>query len=183
MAAALGLKQILKQVAKPSLSSGALAGGVALLTGANPAQALASAAVDTVASAIPLAGLRKLSPKSYGKRTLIDPKTGEKIVQQTTHELEIPLNVVTSLGANFLTAPLIYGGQQEQIEQQLLQRSAVNRLPLQEELMNLSPGTMSQVSGAEFQRLLNQVPQNSWMNYLDPADQQIIQNTLNPRLL
>jgi len=183
MAAALGFRELLKQVARPSLTSGAFSGGMALLTGANPLQALASGAVDTVASAIPLAGLRKISPKSYGKRTLIDPKTGEKIVQQTTHDLETPLNIVTSLGTSFLTAPLIYGGQQEQIEQQLMQRSAVNRLPLQEELMNLSPGTMSQVSSAEFQQLLNQVPQNSWMNYLDPSDQQMIQSTLNPRLL
>ena len=109
MAAAPGFKEILKQVARPSLTSGALAGGLSLLSGANPLQALATGAIDAAASAIPLAGLRKLSPTSYGKRVLLDPSTGEKIVQQTTHPLETPLNLVTSLGTNFLTAPLIYG--------------------------------------------------------------------------
>jgi len=183
MSAALGFRELLKQVARPSLTSGALSGGMALLTGANPLQALATGAVDTAASAIPLAGLRKLSPKSYGKRTLINKETGEQIIQQGAHPLETPLNIATSLGTSFLTAPLIYGGQQEQIEQQLLQRSVVNQLPLQEELMNLSPGTMSQVSSAEFQQLLNQMPQGSWADNLNPYEQQMLQGVLNPRLM
>lgn len=178
-----GFGQLLRQVARPALTSGAFTGGMSLLTGSTPLQALATGAVDTAASAIPLAGLRKLSPKSYQKRTLIDPKTKETVVQQGSHPLDTPLNIVTSLGASYATAPLIYGNQQEQIQQQLMQRSVVNQLPIQEELAYLSPGTMSQVSTTEFQQLLNQMPQRSWTDYLDPSDAQMIQEALNPRLM
>jgi hypothetical protein len=49
--------------------------------------------------------------------------------------------------------------------------------------MNLSPGTMSQVSSAEFQQLLNQMPQGSWADNLNPYEQQMLQGVLNPRLM
>ena len=179
MASAAGFGRLLRDVAKPSLTSGALATGVSLLGGANPLQALATGAVDTAASAIPLGFLRKVSPKSYTKRTLIDTKTGEKIVQQGTHDLETPLNIATSIGAGYLTSPLIYGtGQQQQMMQQTEQRSLVNQLPM--EYQDLSPGTQFQMTGLpdnkQFEQFLNQ--QGGWINYLSPQDQQLVQQTL-----
>ena len=179
MASAAGFGRLLRDVAKPSLTSGALATGISLLGGANPLQALATGAVDTAASAIPLGFLRKVSPKSYTKRTLVDPKTGEKIVQQGRHDLETPLNFATSVGAGYLTSPLIYGtGQQQQMMQQVEQRSLVNQMPLQDQL--LSPGTQFQMTGLpdpnDFQQFLNQ--QNNWSQYLSPQDQALLQQTL-----
>ena len=179
MASAAGFGRLLKEVAKPSLTSGALASGLSLIGGANPLQALATGAVDAAASAIPLGLLRKFSPKSYAKRTLVDPKTGEKIVQQGTHNLETPLNIATSVGAGYLTSPLIYGtGQQQQMMQQVEQRSLVNQMPLQDQL--LSPGTQFQMTGLpdpnDFQQFLNQ--QNNWSQYLSPQDQALLQQTL-----
>ena len=44
MAAGLKFGKLLKEVAAPALTSGSLAGGFALLTGASPIQALATAA-------------------------------------------------------------------------------------------------------------------------------------------
>ena len=179
MAAAAGFGRLLKEVAKPSLTSGALASGLSLIGGANPLQALATGAVDAAASAIPLGLLRKFSPKSYAKRTLVDPKTGEKIVQQGRHDLETPLNFATSVGAGYLTSPLIYGtGQQQQMMQQVEQRSLVNQLPM--EYQDLSPGTQFQMTGLpdnkQFEQFLNQ--QGGWINYLSPQDQQLVQQTL-----
>ena len=179
MASAAGFGRLLKEVAKPSLTSGALASGLSLIGGANPLQALATGAVDAAASAIPLIGLKKFSPKSYTKRTLVDPSTGEKIVQQGSHPLETPLNIGTSIGAGYLTSPLIYGtGQQQQMMQQVEQRSLVNQMPLQDQL--LSPGTQFQMTGLpdpnDFQQFLNQ--QNNWSQYLSPQDQALLQQTL-----
>jgi len=161
MASAAGFGRLLRDVAKPSLTSGALATGVSLLGGANPLQALATGAVDTAASAIPLGFLRKVSPKSYTKRTLIDTKTGEKIVQQGTHDLETPLNIATSIGAGYLTSPLIYGTgeqvaptdtvQSQQILQENIQRDLLNsKLAGKYGMPNAySPGTMFQMQGLE----------------------------------
>ena len=175
MASAAGFGKLLREVAKPSLTSGALAGGLALVGGANPVQALATGGVDVLASALPLALLRKVSPGSYAKRTLIDKKTGKEIVQQGSHELETPLNIAASVGAGYLTTPLIYGtGQQEQMAQQVEQRSLVNQLPLDDQL--LSPGTQFQMSGLpspdKFQQLLNN--QNNWSQYLSADDQALL---------
>lgn len=179
MSPALGFGQLLRQVAKPALTSGAYSGGMSLLMGANPLQALASGAIDTLASGASLGVLRKASPKSYGQRTLIDEKTGEKTVQQLTHPLETPLNIATTIGTGYLVNPLIYGsGQGQQISQQIEQRSLVNQLPLQEQL--LAPGTQFQTAGLptgdQFQQLLNQ--RGSWTQYLNPEDQKLLQQAL-----
>jgi len=183
MASAAGFGQLLKQVAGPSLTSGALAGGLSLLTGANPLQALLSGAADAGASAASLGALRKLQPKAYGTQRLKDVETGEIKTVQKTSPLEIPVNIAASLGTSYATAPLIYGGQQEQIAQQLGQRSVVNHLPLEQELANLSPGTMSQVPGAQFQQLLNRASQNSYTQYLSPQEQELLASGLNPRMM
>ena len=124
MASAAGFAQLLKDVAKPALLSGGLATGVSLLGGANPLQALASGAVDVAADVVTLGTLRKLAPGAYAKKTLIDPATGKKVVQQGSHPLETPLNIAASIGAGYATAPLIYGnGQPQQIAQQVEQRA------------------------------------------------------------
>jgi hypothetical protein len=175
--------QLMSQVAKPSLTSGAYSGGLSLLLGANPIQALAAGAVDAGASAASLGLLRKLNPKSYGQRTLIDTKTGEKITQEITHPLETPLNVATSIGVNFLAGPLIYGGgQKEQISQQIEQRSLVNQTPINQQLV--SPGTQFQMAGlpdaSQFEQLLNQ--RGNWTQYLSPEDQALIAGVVSPRL-
>lgn len=178
MASAAGFAQLLRDVAKPALASGGLATGLSLLGGATPLQALASGAVDVAADVVTLGALRKLAPKAYTKRTLIDEKTGEKTVQQGSHPLETPLNIGTSIGAGYLTAPLIYGtGQQQQIAQQVEQRALVNNLQTPQ---FLSEGTNFQLTGLpdpkNFEQLLNQ--RSNWQQYLSPEDQALIQQTL-----
>jgi hypothetical protein len=178
MASAAGFAQLLKDVAKPALMSGGLATGVSLLGGANPLQALASGAVDVAADVVTLGALRKLAPGAYAKKTLIDPATGKQVVQQGSHPLETPLNIGASIGAGYLTAPLIYGtGQPQQIAQQVEQRALVNNLQAPQ---LLSAGTNFQTAGLpdpqDFQQLLNQ--RGSWQQYLSPEDQALIQRTL-----
>jgi len=178
MASAAGFGKLLKEVAKPSLSSGAFATGMSLLTGGSPIQAVATGLVDTAASAAPLLALRKLNPGAYGKRVLIDKNTGKEIVQNVTSPLETPLNIASSIGAGFLANPVIYGGQEQQMSQQVMQRSLVNQLPMQEQM--LSPGTQFQMAGLpptdDFQNLLNK--KSNWSQYLSPEDQALLQQTL-----
>lgn len=178
MASAAGFGQLLRGVAKPALTSGALATGVSLLSGANLLQALASGAVDVGADFITLGALRKLAPEAYQARTLIDKKTGKEIVQQGSHPMETPLNIGASIGAGYLTAPLIYGtGQQQQIAQQIEQRALVNNLQTPQLLANY---TNFQLSGLpmhhNFQEYLNQ--RNNWQQYLSPEDQELVNQTL-----
>jgi hypothetical protein len=162
MAAALKFGELLRQVARPALTSGALSSGVSLIMGASPMQALASGATDAVASGASLGLLRKMSPGAYRKRTLIDQKTGEKIVQPGQHPLEGTLNFATSVGTGYLVNPLIYGSPEQQVaptdtvqSQQILQEN------IQRDLLNsklagkygmpnaYSPGTMFQMQGLE----------------------------------
>lgn len=178
MASAAGFAQLLKDVAKPALTSGGLATGMSLLGGANPLQALASGAVDVAADIVTLGALRKLSPGSYGKRTVIDKATGKESVVQDTHPLETPLNVAASIGAGYVTSPLIFGnGQQQQIAQQVEQRALVNNLQTPQ---LLSDNTNFQLTGLpthqDFQELLNQ--RGNWQQYLNPEDQALIRQTL-----
>ena len=178
MASAVGFAKLLREVAKPALTSGGLATGLALLGGANPLQALASGAVDVAADVVTLGALRKLSPNSYRKRTVIDKATGKESVVQDTHPLETPLNIAASIGAGYATTPLIYGtGQQQQIAQQVEQRALINDLQTPQ---LLSPETNFQLNGLpdpqNFQRLLNQ--NGSWQQYLSPEDQVLVRQTL-----
>ena len=164
MAAGLKFGKLLKEVAAPALTSGSLAGGFALLTGASPIQALATAATDTVSSGASLGLLRKLSPQSYAKRTLIDPKTKEKVVQEGSHPMQGWLNFGTSVGMGQLVNPMIYGtndlqnqviptdtSQSQQILQENIQRDLLNStLAGKYGLRNTySPGTMFQMQGLE----------------------------------
>jgi|DEB19_MinimDraft_3_1074340.scaffolds.fasta_scaffold00249_9 hypothetical protein len=183
MAAGVAFGQLLKQIAAPALTSGALSGFVSLLGGASPGQAAASSLLDTAASAGSIGLLRKLRPKSYSTQRIKDLDTGEVNTVNKTSKLETPLNIAASLGTSYVTAPLIYGGQQEQIEQQILQRSLVNNLPLEQEIASLSPGTQYQLPEAQFQQLLNQVPNSSWMQHLTPQEQEELISALNPRMM
>ena len=164
MAAGLKFGKLLKEVAAPALTSGSLAGGFALLTGASPIQALATAATDTVASGASLGLFRKLSPQSYAKRTLIDPKTKEKVVKEGSHPMQGWLNFGTSVGMGQLVNPMIYGtndlqnqviptdtSQSQQILQENIQRDLLNStLAGQYGMPNAySPGTMFQMQGLE----------------------------------
>jgi len=178
MASAAGFAQLLKDVAKPALTSGALATGMSLLGGANPLQALASGAVDVAADVVTLGALRKLRPDAYRPVRTKNLDTGEETVVQGTHRFETPLNIAASIGANYVTSPLIYGtGQPQQIAQQLEQRALINNL---QEPQLVSPGTNFQLGGLpdpqDFQQLLNQ--RNSWQQYLSPEDQALIRQTL-----
>jgi hypothetical protein len=182
MASAAGFAQLLKDVAKPALTSGGLATAMSLLGGANPLQALASGAVDATADVVTLGALRKLSPGSYRKRTVIDKDTGKTSVVQDTHSLEVPLNIAASIGASYVADPLIYGaGQQKQMAQQVEQRALINGLQTPQ---LLSPNTNFQLNGLpdpqNFQQLLNQ--KNNSAQYLSPEDQLLLQQAQRPVL-
>lgn len=183
MAGEAAFGKLLKQIAGPALTSGAFTGAMSLLGGATPGQALASSLVDTAVSGGSIGLLRKLRPKSYGTQQLKDLKTGEVTTVNKTSKLETPINIAASLGTSYVTAPLIYGGQQEQIEQQILQRSLVNNLPLEQELPTLSPGTQYQLPESQFQNLLNQTPNTSWMQYLTPEEQDALINAVTPKMM
>ena len=91
---------------------------------------------------------------------------------------ETPLNIAASIGAGYVTSPLIYGtGQTQQIAQQVEQRALVNHLQAPQ---LLSEGTNFQMAGLpdpqDFQQLLNQ--RGSWQQYLSPEDQALIRQTL-----
>lgn len=185
MAGAASFGKLLKEVAGPALMSGGLTGGLALIGGSSIPNALAYGLADTAASGGSLALLRKLRPGSYKTQTLKDLDTGEIKTTQGSSRLEIPVNLAASIGTGAAVGSILepMNMQSATIAQQLEQRSAVNQLPLAQELSNLSPNTMSQVPGIEFQQLLNQVPRNQWMQYLSPEDQQMLSQLANPRML
>jgi len=178
MASAAGFAQLLKDVAKPALMSGGLATGLSLLSGATPLQALASGAVDVGADVIALGGLRALRPNAYKPIRTKNLDTGEEKVVQGTHRFETPVNIAASIGAGYVTSPLIYGtGQQQQIAQQIEQRALVNNLQTPQLLAN---DTNFQLTGLpmhhNFQEYLNQ--RNNWQQYLSSEDQALVNQTL-----
>jgi len=172
-----------KDVATPALTSGGLTGALALISGANPLQAAAYGAADILASGGSIAALRKLRPKAPIE--MRDTATGKITTQPGTSKLELPVNI----GASILTSNAVGAlmgdypsttqlesiTPQVQQEQQLLQRSVINHLPLAQQ--QVSPGTQFQTaglpSGVEFEQLLNQ-RRNTWMQYLSPEDQQLL---------
>lgn len=178
MASAAGFAQLLKDVAKPALMSGGLATGLSLLSGATPLQALASGAVDVGADVIALGGLRALRPNAYKPIRTKNLDTGEEKVVQGTHRFETPVNIAASIGAGYVTSPLIYGtGQPQQIAQQVEQRALVNNLQTPQLLAN---DTNFQLTGLpmhhNFQEYLNQ--RNNWQQYLSSEDQALVNQTL-----
>ena len=170
-----GLAQFLTKnlgsVTKAVLPGTALNAGFGLLTG-GPAAGLTFAATD-FATSVPA--------------TLLGRYAGRNIKDKNIRGLiEGGANVAGSLTGTELGSRLLMGGQQQQIAQQIEQRSVVNQLPLYEQIGELAPGTQYQTAGLPssqpFEELLNQMPRNSWMQYLDPADQAMLQGAVNPRL-
>lgn len=165
------INQNIGSVTKNVLPGTALSAGFGLL-GGGPKEALVYGATDLL-GALPATMLSR-----YATRNVKSP--GVK------NAIESAANIGGSIGGTLLGSQLLSGGQQQQIAQQVEQRSAVNNLPLSSQLAELSPGTQYQTtglpSGKEFEALLNQVPNNSWMQYLSPEDQLMLQGAINPRL-
>jgi len=119
-----------KGVAGPALTSGGLTGALALISGANPLQALAYGGADVLASGGSIAALRKLRPKSPIQIT--DTATGKVTTQPGSSKLELPVNIGASILTSNAVGPLIGDSPsaaqleaispQVQHEQQLLQR-------------------------------------------------------------
>lgn len=91
--------------------------------------------------------------------TLLGRYAGRNIKNEGLRNMvEGAANIAGSLAGAELGTNLLMGGQQQQIAQQIEQRSLVNDLPLLQQEVNLAPGTQYQVSGlnpgTEFQELL-----------------------------
>lgn len=119
--------------------------------------------------------------------TLLGRYAGRNIKREGVRNLiEGAANFAGSMTGAELGNTILMGGQPQQIAQQIEQRSVVNQLPLREQINELARGTQYQTAGLPssqpFENLLNQMPRNSWMQYLDPADQAMLQGAINPRL-
>jgi len=158
-------------VAKNVVPGTALSAGFGMLAG-GPQAGLVYGATDLLGS-LPATMLGRYAArniKSKGMRNAVEGAA----------------NLAGSLGGSMLGTQLLYGGQPQQIAQQIEQRSAINQLPLYEQIGELAPGTQYQTAGLPssqpFEELMNQMPRNTWMQYLDPADQAMLQGAINPRL-
>lgn len=177
-----------KSSAGPALTSGALTGGLSLLTGSSPLAALGYGLADTLASGASVAGVRALRPGSYSSKKVKNLDTGKIETINKTSRAETPVNILASIGTGALASNVLEPSQSLQIAQQVEQRSLMNRLPLYDQEMMLSPGTQYQMAGLptqeSFQQLLNDQlssamsPNTSWMDYLNPQDRQLIQQAL-----
>jgi len=177
-----GILNLIKRnpdVVKDAGISAALTTGLGLLTGDVPG-ALKYGAADFAFSYPATLAVRHLRPK--GTKQVMDVATGKVTTEPVRSSLELPANigasVLSGMAVSALDSPA-YMGQQQQVAQQITQRSLVNQLPLQEQA--LSPGTQFQMAGLpadprDFQNLLNQ--RGGWTQYLTPQDQALIQQTL-----
>lgn len=176
-----GILNLIKRnpdVIKEAGISAALTTGIGALTGDIPG-ALKHGAADFALSYPATLAVRALRPKP--SRRVIDAETGKVTEQPGRSSLEVPVHIGASVLSGVAVSSLeshAQSGQQQQVAQQIEQRSLVNQLPLQEQL--LSPGTQFQMAGlspgADFQKLLNQ--RGNWTQYLSPADQALVQQTL-----
>ena len=119
--------------------------------------------------------------------TLLGRYAGRNIKNETMRNvIEGGANIAGSLVGTELGSAVLTAGQPQQIAQQIEQRSVVNQMPLVDQISELSPGTQYQMSGLpsskSFEELLNQSQGSSWMQYLDPADQAMLQGAIRPRL-
>lgn len=165
------ISQNIGGVAKSVLPGTALSAGFGVLAG-GPQAGLVYGATDLIGS-LPATMLGRYAARNIKNKDL------QGLVEGAA-------NVGGSIGGAMLGSQLLSGGQQQQIAQQIEQRSVVNQLPLYEQISELAPGTQYQTAGLPssqpFEELLNQMPRNSWMQYLDPADQAMLQGAVNPRL-
>jgi len=176
-----GILNLIKKnpdVIKEAGMSAALTTGIGALTGDIPG-ALKYGLADFALSYPATLAVRGLRPKP--STSVIDVKTGKLIEKPGRSALEVPANigasVLSGIAVSSLDSPAVMG-QQQQMAQQIEQRSMINQLPLPEQ--NLSPGTQFQMTGLppidNFQNLLNK--RNNWTQYLSPQDQALIQQTL-----
>lgn len=165
------------EVAKAVVPGSLLAGAFGLLDG--PGAAAAYGAAD-FAAAFPLTlGARALGSRIKSPILGLQPKAIQG-------GLETVANIGGSIGSTVLASNLLYGNQysqQQQLNQQLEQRSLINQLPEEQQLV--SPGTQFQMAGLpdhrQFEQLLNQ-RRGNWMQYLSPEDQELLASTISPRL-
>jgi hypothetical protein len=157
-------------VTKNVLPGTALSAGFGMLAG-GPTAGLTYAATDVLGS-LPATILGR-----YAARNVKNPGVRNAI--------EGVANVGGSIAGSVLGAELLSGGQQQQIAQQIEQRSVVNDMPLASQIAELSPGTQYQTAGLPssqpFEDLLSQMPRSSWMQYLSPEDQAMLQGAINLR--
>lgn len=165
-------------VIKDAGTSAAFTTGIGALTGDIPG-ALKYGVADFALSYPATLAVRALRPKPSTK--VMDVATGKITERPGRSSLEVPVNigasVLSGLAVSSLDSPA-YLGQQQQMAQQIEQRSLINQLPIQAQ--DLSPGTQFQMAGLppidDFQTLLNR--KNNWTQYLSPEDQALIQQTL-----
>lgn len=165
-------------VIKDAGISAALTTGLGALTGDIPG-ALKYGIADFAFSYPATLAVRGARPKAV--RRVMDVDTGKVTEQPGRSSLELPANigasVLSGMAVSALESPSVMG-QQQQIAQQIEQRSLINQLPLQ--YQDVAPGTQFQTTGLppgdEFQQLLNQ--RGGWTQYLTPQDQTLIQQTL-----
>jgi hypothetical protein len=150
----------------PAVTSGALTGGLSLLGGASPLNALLYGATDALASGGSVAAVRALRPKS--PRKIIDLQTGKTRVEPGVSRLQTPINIAASVGTGIGVSSLLGEGvmptdvsQSQQILQENIQRDLINtRLAGKYANPNaLSPGTMFQMQGLEGTLLEGQLQQ------------------------
>lgn len=176
-----GILNLIKRnpdVAKDAGISAALTTGLGALTGDIPS-ALKYGLADFAFSYPATLAVRGARPKP--SRRLVDVETGKVTNQPGRSSLELPANIGASVLSGMAVSALdtpSYLGQQQQISQQIEQRSLLNQLPFSSQ--ELSPGTQFQMTGLppgdEFQRLLNQ--RGDWTQYLTPSDQELVLQTL-----
>lgn len=176
-----GILNLIKRnpdVIKDAGISAALTTGLGALTGDIPG-ALRYGVADFAFSYPATLAVRGARPKPT--RRVMDVDTGKVTEQPGRSSLELPANigasVLSGMAVSALESPSVMG-QQQQISQQIEQRSLINQLPLQ--YQDVAPGTQFQTTGLppgdEFQQLLNQ--RGGWTQYLTPQDQVLIQQTL-----
>ena len=179
-----GILNLIKRnpdVVKDAGISAALTTGLGALGGDIPG-ALKYGIADFAFSYPATLAVRGLRPKP--KTSVMNLSTGKVTTQPGKSSLEVPANIGASVLAGTLVSGMeapSYLGQQQQMAQQIEQRSLVNQIPL--EYQALAPGTQFQMAGMpdinNFQNLLNQ--QGNWSQYLSPKDQALLQQTLGAR--
>lgn len=164
------ISQNIGGVAKNVLPGTALSAGFGALAG-GPQGALVYGATDLLGS-LPATMLGRYAARNIKSQGL-------------RNAIEGGANLAGSLGGSLVGSQLLYGGQPQQIAQQIEQRSVVNQLPLEEQLLERSPGTNFQTVGlsprAEFEQLLNRMPAGGISPYLSQEDQMIIQQLTGGR--
>jgi hypothetical protein len=157
-------------VAKAVAPGSALAAGFGLLEG--PAASLAYGATDFAAAFPATLAARALGSRIKKPVLGLAPKTVQTGLEQVA-------NIGASLGGTVAAANFLYGNrpavvptnmsQEQQIMQQMMQRSAVNELPQQA----VARGTQFQTSGIEFLQNYTQ-PKSNVAMYLSPEDVAIL---------